>query len=253
MIGSYNGTHSNLFEDYGTDRVKIPFKFKINTSVEKEIPAVEEGEEAKEKTPEEIQEEIVQKFRENIQQILESHQKVLDQVIEENIEVVREEVEDEKAKAELEANEEENKDKEEVKEGEADNEKEDEETKEVEGEGEIAEGKGEIAEGEGNEEDVIGEHIGLHPTVVSKIYSTWKTTEKDYSKKMISLFTSVRKQHSKILEGIEQMKEKFKEFLMKPDLKQDKLDHFIESFNKFTKEFPELRPDEQTKEELNNR
>ena len=49
------------------------------------------------------------------------------------------------------------------------------------------------------------------------------------------------------------MKENFKEFLMKPDNKQEKLNYFIESFNKFTEEFPELRPDDQTKEELNNR
>lgn len=246
MIGSYNGTHSNLFEDFGTERIHIPYKFKFDTTVEKEIPPVEEGEEAKEKTPEEIQEEIVQKFRSSTQKILESHQKVLDLVIEENIEVVREEVEAAKVKAEQDAQqEEENQQKDDPQEEEIVTNKNEEEVKEAEAEGELAEGE--------VEEEIIKEEIGFHPTVVSEIYSTWKTNERSYTKNMLGLFSSVRKQHSKILEGIEEMKEKFREFLMKPDKKQEKLEYFIESFNKFTEEFPELRPDEQTKEELNNR
>ncbi len=39
----------------------------------------------------------------------------------------------------------------------------------------------------------------------------------------------------------------------RPDTKQQKVNDFIESFNKFSDEFPDLRDDEQTKEELMRR
>lgn len=39
----------------------------------------------------------------------------------------------------------------------------------------------------------------------------------------------------------------------RPDNKQQKLNDFIDSYNKFSEEFPDLREDEQTKEELNLR
>jgi hypothetical protein len=40
------------------------------------------------------------------------------------------------------------------------------------------------------------------------------------------------------------------EFLMRDDSKQGKVNFFMDSFNKFSEEFPDLREDEQTKEEL---
>jgi radical SAM superfamily enzyme YgiQ (UPF0313 family) len=43
------------------------------------------------------------------------------------------------------------------------------------------------------------------------------------------------------------------DFLHRPDSKQVKIHDFIESFNKFSDEFPDLREDLQTKEELLNR
>jgi hypothetical protein len=46
------------------------------------------------------------------------------------------------------------------------------------------------------------------------------------------------------------MQKSFVEFLERPDLKQTKINDFIDSFNRFSSEFPELREDEQTKEEL---
>lgn len=95
--------------------------------------------------------------------------------------------------------------------------------------------------------------IGFHDNIVQHIFYTWKSTEKEYAKNMMQMFKSVRKQHENIGHGIEDMKGNFKDFLLRPDGKQEKLEYFIESFNKFTEEFPELRPDDQTKEELNNR
>ena len=42
-------------------------------------------------------------------------------------------------------------------------------------------------------------------------------------------------------------------FLHRPDQKQEKLDFFIKSFNDFSDNYPDLREDDQTKEELHQR
>lgn len=42
-------------------------------------------------------------------------------------------------------------------------------------------------------------------------------------------------------------------FLQRPDTKQDKLESFVAEFNQFSEEFPDLREDDQTKEELHQR
>jgi hypothetical protein len=41
--------------------------------------------------------------------------------------------------------------------------------------------------------------------------------------------------------------------LERGDNKQAKISEFVQSFNRFSEEFPELRSDDQTKEELHNR
>jgi len=41
--------------------------------------------------------------------------------------------------------------------------------------------------------------------------------------------------------------------LERPCSKQDKVNEFVQSFNKFSLEFPDLRKDDQTKDELMNR
>lgn len=225
--------YKNLFDDYGKDTIKIPHRCIIDTNIEKTIPPVNEGEEAKQKTPDQINEEIAQKFRSNIRQILASQQKVLDKIIEENIEVVRQEVED--AKAQADAAQEVKPPADDQNEAAPEEENQQEETPEAQ------------------PEEIEEARIGFHPQVVSDLYSKWKSTEREYAKNMMYLFRSVRKQHENIAMGCYDMRDNFKDFLLKPDAKQEKLDHFIESFNRFTDEFPELRPDEQTKEELNNR
>lgn len=53
--------------------------------------------------------------------------------------------------------------------------------------------------------------------------------------------------------GLEEMKSRFLEFISRDDGTGEKLNQFIVSFNRFTEEFPELRPDQQTKDELMNR
>jgi hypothetical protein len=46
---------------------------------------------------------------------------------------------------------------------------------------------------------------------------------------------------------------RFLHFLKRQDRKQEVLDRFVEDFNEFSDKFPDMREDEQTKEELHQR
>jgi hypothetical protein len=49
------------------------------------------------------------------------------------------------------------------------------------------------------------------------------------------------------------LQSQFLHFLHRPDQKQEKLDQFIKDFNDFSDTYPDLREDEQTKDELHQR
>ena len=49
------------------------------------------------------------------------------------------------------------------------------------------------------------------------------------------------------------VQQRFLQFLHRPDQKQEKLDQFVREFNEFSDQYPDLREDEQTKEELHQR
>jgi hypothetical protein len=97
------------------------------------------------------------------------------------------------------------------------------------------------------------EEVGLTEKVQKALFDRWMKTETTYVKSMTSIFKKVRKQQGVISMGLEDMKQRFLDFTLRSDPKESKLKSFIESFNKFTEEFPELRTDDQTKEELMNR
>ena len=198
------------------------------------VPALKEGDEPKPKTQDQITDEIVSKYRVGIKAILSVQQKVLDKLIEDNIEVVKQEVERDKNQVAQQII----------------------SPVEVSHVADVAADSSKQDATEQQDEQPAAEQlvIGLHPSVVSSLYRSWKEAELEYANNMTNLFKSVRRQNDSIIAGLEEMKSNFRDFLSKPDNKQEKLDHFIENFNKFTEEFPELRPDEQTKEEeLNNR
>ena len=46
------------------------------------------------------------------------------------------------------------------------------------------------------------------------------------------------------------MQNEFLSYLHRPDSKQEKLDHFIKEFNDFSDQYPDLREDDLTKDEL---
>ncbi|CDW87464.1 mitogen-activated protein kinase organizer [Stylonychia lemnae] len=78
----------------------------------------------------------------------------------------------------------------------------------------------------------------------------WQTFEQSYYKECLTVFKVIRRQRDLILEGLNDMQTRFIDFLQRTDAKVQKVHEFIESFNKFSDEFPDLREDEQTKEEL---
>ena len=235
--------YKNLVDDYGKDNIDIPFRSMIDTTVEKTVPAIEENQEPIEKTPEEVQSEIAGKFKDYFKMIIASKQKVLDKIIEENIDMVRTEVEEEKLKAEQ--DEAEQPPTEEPKQ---------EEPAEAEKEAQMEGEKDKEQNSEKGEVEVVEEpKLGFYPELITSLYTSWKENENEYARNMIKFFKLVEKQNESLESKLDETKTHFKGFLNKPDGKQEKLEHFIESFNKFTEEFPELRPDEQTKEELNNR
>lgn len=206
------------------------------------IPALKDGDEPKQKTQDQITDELVSKYRAGIKAMLSVQQRVLDKLIEDNIEVVRQEVERDKAQPT--AQNDPPAEPAQVAPG---------TTGAPIGQDAADDNKHDATELQDEQPVVEQPIIGFHASVVSSLYSSWKDAELEYANNMTNLFKSVRKQSDSITAGLDDMKANFRDFLSKPDNKQDKLDHFIESFNKFTEEFPELRPDEQTKEELNNR
>lgn len=69
-------------------------------------------------------------------------------------------------------------------------------------------------------------------------------------KKSLHLY---RDQRDRITTGLAKTQKYFIQYLNRPDTKQAKLDDFVADFNKFSDEYPDLREDVQTKEELHQR
>lgn len=81
----------------------------------------------------------------------------------------------------------------------------------------------------------------------------WEDLLGTYKEQAMKVFREARTQRERIKERIHKVQVSFLDFLHRPDNKQDKLDEFVANFNKFSVEFPDLREDDQTKEELHQR
>ena len=78
----------------------------------------------------------------------------------------------------------------------------------------------------------------------------WDDLQKTYFLDSSYVFKKVKHVREQTKQGLNDLQRDFLEFLQRIDQKQGKINAFKESFNKFSEEFPELREDEQTKEEL---
>jgi hypothetical protein len=70
---------------------------------------------------------------------------------------------------------------------------------------------------------------------------------------MKKVFRHVRVQRERMTAGFDHIQKQYLEFVHRPDTKQEKLEQFIKDFNDFSDQFPDLREDESTKDELHQR
>ena len=85
------------------------------------------------------------------------------------------------------------------------------------------------------------------------IIELWRDLAKNYKSQMKRVFRNIRLQREQASIRNSSLKMQFLEFLHTSDGKQDILDEFVKSFNEFSDEYPDLREDDQTKEELHQR
>ena len=85
------------------------------------------------------------------------------------------------------------------------------------------------------------------------LMTIWDEIEAKYLRKMRKNFNLYRNQRNRIVTGLNKTQKYFVQYLNRPDTKQALLDEFVIAFNKFSDEYPDLREDEQTKEELHQR
>ena len=81
----------------------------------------------------------------------------------------------------------------------------------------------------------------------------WEEMESNYFRDGLIALSEIKKQNETVVDSLNQCQRSFIQFLERPCQKQEMIDEFVNSFNKFSEEFPDLRKDEQTKEELMNR
>ena len=71
-----------------------------------------------------------------------------------------------------------------------------------------------------------------------------------YFRKGMLTMNEINKQHESITDQLNFCQSQFIQFLERPDNKEEKVEEFVNSFNQFAAEFPDLRQDDQTKDEL---
>lgn len=70
---------------------------------------------------------------------------------------------------------------------------------------------------------------------------------------MRKVFRNLRMNREQTIQKQVNVQQDFLRFLNRLDNKQEILDEFVKSFNQFSEQYPDLREDEQTKEELHQR
>lgn len=85
------------------------------------------------------------------------------------------------------------------------------------------------------------------------IIQLWNELSSNYKHQMKKIFKNFRLQREQIISRKSDVQIKFLDFLHNSDGKQAILEEFVDKFNQFTDDYPDLREDDQTKEELHQR
>lgn len=81
----------------------------------------------------------------------------------------------------------------------------------------------------------------------------WEKMVLEYIRDGLVTMNEISSQKEKQVNNLNNSQQAFIHFLERPCSKQEKVNDFVNSFNKFSDEFPDLRKDDQTKDELLNR
>ena len=85
------------------------------------------------------------------------------------------------------------------------------------------------------------------------IMQLWKELSLNYKRQMKKIFKNSRLHREQICTRRSEILKKFLDYLHNADGKQAILDEFVINFNQFSDDYPDLREDDQTKEELHQR
>ena len=85
------------------------------------------------------------------------------------------------------------------------------------------------------------------------ILKVWEELSDTYKQQMQRVFRQVRVQRERMTSNFDHTQKQYLEYIHRPDTKQEKLEQFIKDFNDFSDQFPDLREDEATKDELHQR
>ena len=85
------------------------------------------------------------------------------------------------------------------------------------------------------------------------LMEVWDDIQNKYLRKSRKGFNLYRGQRDRIITGLAKTQKYFVQYLNRPDTKQAKLDEFVVELNKFSDQYPDLREDKHTKEELHQR
>jgi len=83
--------------------------------------------------------------------------------------------------------------------------------------------------------------------------SLWKQISFEYKEQMMKVLKKQRVQRENIQAFLHNVQVQFLTFLKRLDGKQQVLDRFTVDFNDFSDQYPDMREDDQTKEELHQR
>jgi hypothetical protein len=103
------------------------------------------------------------------------------------------------------------------------------------------------------QEELLPSKDNIDDDFAPVLMKIWDNIEELYVKRMKKSLNQYRNQRDRIVTGIFKTNKYFVQYLNRPDFKQAKLDKFVFDFNKFSDEYPDLREDMQTKEELHQR
>lgn len=81
----------------------------------------------------------------------------------------------------------------------------------------------------------------------------WKSISVTYKEQMMKVLSKQRVQRENIQQYLHNQQVQFLTFLKRLDAKQQVLDKFNKDFNDFSDQYPDMREDDQTKEELHQR